>query len=713
VTFAREKRLLLGWTALVAALPLPITRAIDVASFLAFVIVVGLFLRRAAGGAERWLSNRALNLLGLAYLPLMALDIAASGRVQPVRPILHLTLFGLAAKLWSLSREKDKWHAWIGIFFLFLASMATSTHPTIAVYLLSFVGLTVLLLARFVHLHVLSTVLGGRSGAPALGLTRVLTTIVLVTIALAAPLFALLPRVRSPFVVGPGVIGSGPPDARMGFTDEMTLDQIGRLRANPEIAARITFEGGHPPPAALRLKAAVYESWEGRTWLPAPGSRVLRRREPEEEFFRLRTGREVGRANVALEPLRSSHLVVPMEAFALDAPAIRLSLSDGGSVALAGPPGRVFEYVALLADAPGSAAIEPGDGAPGPGPLAADGITPAMSRLAAEWAGAGSAADRAARIERRFQTELSYSTDFVGRTGDSPIEDFLFRDRRGHCEYFASAMVLLLRAQGIPARLVTGFYGAEWSPWDGAWIVRQSNAHAWVEAWTGEGGWRVFDPTPPAGLPAALPRDLLASLRLAWESVVARWDRWVISYDFDDQVGVIGGLRAWWSELLRRVSRGGGPPSPVGSPDGPAGTPPDPVAAAPESAARRWLPAAAAGAAALLAAVLFWLMRHRRPWDPAIAYADLRRRLSAAELPVVDSTAPLALARLVESRFPAAAVPAGRVIGVYVRSTFAGRTASTAEVERLRDDLAAVELALRAARRRQRRAKAPTAAPRT
>lgn len=708
MTFAREKRLLLGWAALGVALPLPLTQALDFASLAVFAVAVAFFLRRAAAGSERWLSNRTLNLLGLAYLPLLVLDVAAIGRIQPVRPILHLTLFGVAAKLWSLTREKDKWHAWIGVFFLFLASMATSTHPTIVAYLVAFVVLTVLLLARFVHLHVLSAFAGRRAGAPRLGLARVVLAIVLGTATLAVPLFALLPRVRSPFVVGPGVLGAGPSEARMGFSDEMTLDLIGRLRANPEIALRVTFEGRTPPPPALRLKAAAYEAWEGRTWRPAPGGRALRRREPEEDFFRLRPGVEVGRARIALEPIRSPHLVFPVETFALDTPSIRLTLSDGGAVSLSGLPGKVFEYEALLADAAGSAALPPGRGEPGPGPLATDGVTPRMAALAAEWAGEGTAAERAERIERRFHADFTYTSDLVGRTGASPIETFLFTDRRGHCEYFASAMVLLLRSQAIPARLATGFYGAEWSPWDGAWVVRQSNAHAWVEAWLPDRGWTVYDPTPPAGLPTASARDLLASMRLAWDAVVNRWDRWVISYDFDDQVGVIGGLRAWWSELFRRLSAGDDPPAPATGPGGPAGGETTPGATSQETSVRwRWI--AAGALALLLLGVAAWLLLRRRPWDPAIAYAELRRQLVAAELPVLESTAPLALARLVERRLPGAAVPVARVVESYVRTTFAGRPASKAEVERLRDDLIAIDVAVRAARRQRRRTPAAVA----
>ncbi len=697
MTFGREKRTMLGLVALGVAIPLPLNQALDWFSLGLFVVTVGLFLRRTRTGSERWLSNRALNLLGLAYLPVLVFDVAAFGRLQPVRPILHLTLFGVAAKLWSLQRERDKWQAWIGLFFLFLAAMATSTHPSVVAYLFGFVAISVALLARFVHLHVLSAFAGQRAEAPALGFGRLVVAIVLATAAIAAPLFALLPRVRSPFVVGPGAIGGGTTEARMGFSDEMSLDLIGRIRGNREVAMRVELDGEHPPPGEMRFKARVYEGWEGRTWTPAPGVRQLRA-EAFDERFALAPGRSVGRARIVLEPLRSAALVLPVETLSVEVAALRLLLSDGGSVSLSGMPGRVLEYTALLAAGPVSTALPPSESVDSLA-LSGAGITPEMVRLAADWAGQGSAGDRATKIEQRFARDFDYSTEFVGRGGASPIEDFLFRSRRGHCEYFASAMVLLLRAQGIPARLATGFYGAEWSPWEGVWVVRQSNAHAWVEAWLPEeGGWTVFDPTPPDGRPSASPEGFATSIRQAWEAVVSRWDRWVISYDFDDQVGVFGDLRAWWSELVRRLTSGSSPESGSSAPPGASG---EPGASTPETAraAARplwpWLLATlmvAAGGAA-------WLLRRGGGWTPVRAYALLRATLAGAGLPVADPVAPLALARLVAKRLPAAGAPASRLIDVYVRATFGARAPSLAELGALRADLDAVERAVRAARR--------------
>ena len=132
MTFSREKRLWLGALALLAPLPLPLN---DAAAWLAvalFAAGMALQLRRAWLGRENWLPNWALNALALAYLPLLVAELVAYGRSRPLRPVVHLILFGLAAKLFSLRRERDKWHALVGIFFLFLAAMAMVIYTPLA-----------------------------------------------------------------------------------------------------------------------------------------------------------------------------------------------------------------------------------------------------------------------------------------------------------------------------------------------------------------------------------------------------------------------------------------------------------------------------------------------------------------------------------------------------------------------------------------------------
>jgi hypothetical protein len=698
VTFAREKRLLLGVAALLAPLPLPFNDVLEWPALGLFLAVVANFLRRAAQRSESWLSHRALNLLGLAYLPLLVVDVAASGRVQFVRPILHLILFSLAAKLWSLEREKDKWQVWVGIFFLFLAAMSTSTHPAVLVYLVAFVALAVLLLARFVHLHVLSSHSPRGAAAPRLPLGALAAGVVLAALAFAVPLFALMPRVRTPMVGGPSGFGGQQTLPQAGFSDEMSLDLIGRIRDNPAIALRLRFSGRTPDPSAMRFKAAAYDVWEGRSWRLAAGGRWVERRRGAGDSLRLGSGAAVGRVDVELEPLQSRHLVLPLEAIEVELGGRRVARDAAGTLSLGALPTSRVAYAALLGALPLSHADPPGFDAEDGGPLDVRGIDERLRALAVEWtAGAAGDRQRAERLVARFHRDFAYTTVFLGRGGDDPIATFLYDTRRGHCEYFASSLVLLLRALGTPARLVTGFYGAEWSGWEDAWIVRQSYAHAWVEAWIEGEGWQVFDPTPPAGLPAVPERDLRLWAQQAWEAALLRWDRWVISYDFEDQVSVLGGLRAAWDDLWARLFAGG-ERGRGRTPEAVATARAESRAAAEVSAVRRRVATAIGLALAFAAAAAsaYWLRRRAR-WDATLAYLGLRRALAAAGLAVPDSLPPLAVARAGARRLPAAAAAIEALVSSYLAEAFAGRALGAELTGALRDDLRAVEAAARRA----------------
>ena len=131
MSFGREKRLLLGWLAALAPLPLPFNGILEWSFVLAYWMAVAVFLYRAQQGSEDWLPPWALNLIGLVYMPVVYLDFTRFWGGQVLRPLLHLAGFALVVKLFALDKEKEKWHVLIGIYFLFLASMGTSVHPSI------------------------------------------------------------------------------------------------------------------------------------------------------------------------------------------------------------------------------------------------------------------------------------------------------------------------------------------------------------------------------------------------------------------------------------------------------------------------------------------------------------------------------------------------------------------------------------------------------
>ena len=123
-------------------------------------------------------------------------------------------------------------------------------------------------------------------------------------------------------------------------------------------------------------------------------------------------------------------------------------------------------------------------------------LDPRIPELAHAVAGNGGEADRAALLEKHLRTQYAYTLDLPTAEPADPLADFLFSRRKGHCEYFASAMTVMLRTSGIPARLVNGFQSGTFNPMSGLYVIRGSDAHSWVEAFLPGTGWTVFDPTP-------------------------------------------------------------------------------------------------------------------------------------------------------------------------------------------------------------------------
>jgi transglutaminase-like putative cysteine protease len=151
---------------------------------------------------------------------------------------------------------------------------------------------------------------------------------------------------------------------------------------------------------------------------------------------------------------------------------------------------------------------------------------------------------RGLALERYLQTAFAYTTELPTQTTPDPIAHFLFERRKGHCEYFASAMALMLRTLGIPSRLATGFQSGLYNPVSDWYLIRASDAHSWVEAWIPNRGWVTFDPTPPDLRPPDT--GLLARAALYLDALEVFWQDWVMSYDLERQI-----------LLADRVSRGG------------------------------------------------------------------------------------------------------------------------------------------------------------
>ncbi len=145
--------------------------------------------------------------------------------------------------------------------------------------------------------------------------------------------------------------------------------------------------------------------------------------------------------------------------------------------------------------------------------------------------------DRARAVEAYLKGFYDYSLEtWPTREGLDPVEDFLFEHRRGHCEHFASAMAILLRCLAIPARVATGFTGGEWNEYGQFYVIRQRNAHAWVEAYVPSvRDWVAFDPTPLSAALPPPPTGWLAQLDSRFAHLRLLWNSYVVNYSSLEQ----------------------------------------------------------------------------------------------------------------------------------------------------------------------------------
>jgi hypothetical protein len=178
----------------------------------------------------------------------------------------------------------------------------------------------------------------------------------------------------------------------------------------------------------------------------------------------------------------------------------------------------------------------------------------ALAKGVIEKAGARTGYDESRAIETYLRDNYQYSLDLKAG-GPDPLADFLFHVRSGHCEYFSTAMAVMLRTRGIASRVVNGFLPGEYNQASGAYTVRQSDAHSWVEVYFPQtNSWVTFDPTPPAGRTARVRTGLAAQLSKYTEALELMWFQYVVGYDKQEQHSLATSLRKDLLDLRRSSS---------------------------------------------------------------------------------------------------------------------------------------------------------------
>ncbi|MCC6526183.1 MAG: DUF3488 domain-containing protein [Polyangiaceae bacterium] len=364
-------------------------------------------------------------------------------------------------------------------------------------------------------------------------------------------LFVVFPRVGLSLLL----LSKGKGGRVIGFTDQVDLGQIGTLRSDSTVAARVFVPDLPPKPPSrllMHLRGAALDQTDGRGWVKS--NKQLRPAGAAGELVALAASPDVARDRrwvVELEPFDPPVLFLPEGATALrveggSSPGSGLSVVRGaeGELRYHTQAERGVRYEIYLAadDAPTFRQLAASDR---PRYLELPDDLPARVReLAATWtSGAATDLERARLVESHLQGEYTYDLSSPSPREEQPLDHFLFESKRGHCEFYSTAMAILLRTQGVPTRNVTGFIGGTWNRFGGFYVVRQGDAHSWVEAFVDGTGWVTFDPTPPGDAqPQSAAEGFWASVRDFFEAVSQRWNQHVVGYDLSQQVGLFESL---------------------------------------------------------------------------------------------------------------------------------------------------------------------------
>jgi transglutaminase-like putative cysteine protease len=508
----------------------------------AILTAAGLLLRAllVLGIVRFEISPGTVALLTLVYLGFYALDYLAISR-DFLGATVHLVCFLAVVKILTARTNRDFVYVKIIAFLELLAASILSTNVNFFVFLALFLLFAV---ATFASSEIRRTT--RRPGAVARGglgrfhlrLASLSVVIALGVLLLTAGLFFLLPRTAHAAFQRLGSERYQLP----GFSNEVRLGQIGEILQQNTPVMHVRVEG-KVPAYLLRWRGGALSSFDGRRWYnPVTAGNLLRVEEGRiiiaGDDQRRREGSRV-LYEVQVEPTVSDALFfagVP-EVLWINSPMVLRSATDTyrlGYPSSAGLRYHASSYVDPELRA-GDRGVWPPSMAPSKDYLQLPPVDARVRELASRVAG-GSVSDeqRARTIAAYLRRSYAYTTELPAQVVRDPIAHFLFERKKGHCEYFASSMAVMLRTIGIPSRVVTGFQHGVFNPISGWYVVRASDAHSWVEAWIVGQGWTTFDPTPP-DLSRRSPA-LLAKLALYMDAAEMFWQDWVVGYDRERQL---------------------------------------------------------------------------------------------------------------------------------------------------------------------------------
>ncbi len=357
-----------------------------------------------------------------------------------------------------------------------------------------------------------------------------------------------------------------------GFSDQVVLGGHGTLKSDNTVVMRVKTDRPYgtsdlPP---LYWRGVAFDRYESGRWQRSPDApRTKRQRRyagPGKAQYHLlydgpRVSEEVLKASleqsveqeIYLEPISQDVLFGASMPQAFEfatrpgVPNARLARTSNDEMRLSHGAGIKYTAFSNIAAPPAESLRAAGDRLP-PGYRAylqvPDEITQRVREQARDITkDADNNYDRAVAIERWLESELGYTLEMRSPGEQEPIDFFLFDRKLGHCEYFASAMTIMLRTLDIPARNVNGFLSGEWNEYDEYIAVRARDAHSWVEVYFDGVGWVTFDPTPASDEVATAQQDGVTDhVRRFIDTIRFQWFQWVIEYDLYRQMSLFRGV---------------------------------------------------------------------------------------------------------------------------------------------------------------------------
>ena len=385
------------------------------------------------------------------------------------------------------------------------------------------------------------------------------------TTLLAVPLFVLTAAMFFAFPrVGFGFLSSfgQRTTAVAGFGDDVELGGFGTIRDDPTVVMRVkprVRTQPTPPSLPVRLRGTSFDRYvDGRWSRTALAGEDVRRL---QDLYMLSRPPEEGdlEYEIILDPMDEAVVFIPAGAVALQVPPTvragrnryrKLSMAPGYDLRYSGRVEGALTYKAWVSRKQRGLPEEISETLEAQYLEVPDDYA-RVEALAQRIAGGEmDARVRAQRIERflRGGGEYRYTLEQPDTEGQDPLHVFLFDAKAGHCEYFSTAMAIMLRSLGVPARNVTGFLGADYNPYGDYYAVRNGNAHSWVEVFA-DGRWWTFDPTPASGQVFASPSGFAVKMRQMLDAMRVRWAEYVVEFNIRDQAKALRGLATWYRTL--------------------------------------------------------------------------------------------------------------------------------------------------------------------